>query len=175
MEFTWGELVRVSEDAEQAMRPGELADVVAITEINSEERAESLGAAVGETAYTIEFGDGSSVEVPGKYLQKVHLPESDDWPDLHDANLNSLGLDWEAGEATLRIQQVGESTASLLLVASGVTRLTCDRLLPWGKSVFINRALKPILKGDDVQLLEVEMQSGDLICIEATSFSLSRV
>lgn len=76
MKFTWGDLVRVSEDAESTMRPGDLADVVAITEINSEVLAKSYGAPLGETVYTVEFGDGSSAEVPERWLDKVWLPES---------------------------------------------------------------------------------------------------
>lgn len=175
MKFTWGDVVRVSEEAFHVMRPGEEGSVVGMAEAGTQDRAEKHGADLGEMMYTVEFGDGSSVEVPERWLEKVQLPELSDWPDLHDAILNSLDLDWEEGKATLRIQQVGESTPRLLLVASGVTRLTCDRLLPWGKSGFINRALEPVLKGDNIELLEVEMQSGDQICIEATSFSLSRV
>jgi hypothetical protein len=54
--FTWGDLVIVSAAAPTQMRPGELGDVVGITEQTT------------ETIYTIEFGDGRDAEVPESLL-----------------------------------------------------------------------------------------------------------
>ena len=51
-------------------------------------------------------------------------------------------------------------------------RLGCDRQPPWGFSVSINEVRGPAAAGDDASVLEIEMQSGDLIRIEAVAFSL---
>jgi hypothetical protein len=54
--FTWGDLVTVIPTAPTRMRPGEVGDVVGITEQKT------------ETIYTIEFGDGRDAEVPESLL-----------------------------------------------------------------------------------------------------------
>jgi hypothetical protein len=42
--------------------------------------------------------------------------------------------------------------------------------MPWGFSVSINEVRGPVATGDDFSVLEIELQSGDLIRIEAASF-----
>jgi hypothetical protein len=57
MAFTWGDTVRVKIDAPADLHPGAVADVVAITGDDA------------NTVYTIEFGDGSDIEVAEKWLE----------------------------------------------------------------------------------------------------------
>jgi hypothetical protein len=58
-----------------------------------------------------------------------------------------------------------------VIVASTVLRFACDRQLPWGFSASINEVRGPVVR-NNTSVLEIEMQSGDLIHIEASSFRL---
>lgn len=91
---------------------------------------------------------------------------------LHDATLESMELRWSSGEAVLRIRTGDTTHPQRVVVASAVRRLHCDRELPWGFSVSINDVRGPVASGGDTSVLEIEMQSGDLIRIEAVEFSL---
>lgn len=93
------------------------------------------------------------------------------WAELHDATLESMELRWSSGEAVLRIRTGDPTRPQRVVVASAVLRLGCDRQLPWGFSVSINEVRGPAV-GDDALVLEIEMQSGDLIRIEAGAFTL---
>ncbi len=94
------------------------------------------------------------------------------WTELHDATLESVELRWSSGEAVMRIRTGDATHPQRLVVASAVRRLGCERQMPWGFSVSINEVRGPTAVGDDVSVLEIEMQSGDLIRIEAGAFSL---
>ena len=93
------------------------------------------------------------------------------WTELHDATLESLELRWSSGEAVMQIRTGDASHPQRVVVASAVRRLGCDRHMPWGFSVSINEVRGPTAAGDAF-ILEIEMQSGDLIRIEAGAFSL---
>ena len=67
--ITWGDLVRVKEDAPASMRPGSVAEVVGIREIETHEQARQFGAAIGGKVYLIEFGNGDAVEVPASTIE----------------------------------------------------------------------------------------------------------
>src|SRR5688572_27707260 len=58
-----------------------------------------------------------------------------------------------------------------VVLATSVCRLACDRLTPWGFSVSINEIRGPTAAGDHA-VLEIEMQSGDILRIEAGAFDL---
>lgn len=94
------------------------------------------------------------------------------WNELHDATLESIELRWASGEAVMRIRTSDATHPQRVVVASAVRRVNCDRQMPWGLSVSINEVRGPTATGDDVSVLEIEMQSGDLIRIEAGAFSL---
>lgn len=94
------------------------------------------------------------------------------WGAMHDATLESMELYWASGEAVLRIRTGDPTHPQCVVVASAVRWIGCDRHLPWGFSVSINEVRGPVAVGDDASVLEIEMQSGDLIRIEAASFCL---
>jgi hypothetical protein len=60
--FTWGDTVVVAASAPPDMRPGDKGWVVGMIE-----RPEG-------TEYTVEFGDGSSVEIPESRLTAGDIP-----------------------------------------------------------------------------------------------------
>ena len=93
------------------------------------------------------------------------------WKELHDATLESIELRWSSGEVVVRIRTGDTTQHHRVLVASSVRRLQCDRQMPWGLSASINEIRGPTSAGDDV-VLEIEMQSGDRIRIEAGAFTL---
>ena len=68
---TWGDTVRIKAEAAAEMRPGSLAAVCGLREVETQEQAQQFSCAVGTTLYLIEFGDGESVEIPGLWLEVV--------------------------------------------------------------------------------------------------------
>lgn len=66
-------------------------------------------------------------------------------PDLHDATLEEITLDWATGSATL---QMRTASGALALRAKDVSRLDCPR-----------------------STVQIEMQSGDVIEVHAAAFT----
>lgn len=62
MVYTWGDSVRVRDEAPRAYRPGSLAEIVGVRDGGS--TADALA-----SVYIIEFEDGESVEVEGEWLE----------------------------------------------------------------------------------------------------------
>jgi hypothetical protein len=69
--FTWGDAVRVKPEAPAEIRAGECGDIVAITEIDTHDKAENYGAPVGSTVYQVEFRDGEAMELLEAWLEPV--------------------------------------------------------------------------------------------------------
>ncbi|HWC99899.1 MAG TPA: hypothetical protein VG456_24235 [Candidatus Sulfopaludibacter sp.] len=65
--FTWGESVRIAEDAPASVRPGTPAEVVGISE-RRDGHGSHLQGFPGGVVYTVEFEDGSDTEVDEEYL-----------------------------------------------------------------------------------------------------------
>ena len=84
--------------------------------------------------------------------------------DLHDAMLRRLVVDW--GAATLRIE-LATSEGDRVIEASGLQRLVVGHSEAWGPSANINS----VSRSSD-HILEIEMQSGDVISVEAAEFVL---
>ena len=66
---TWGDTVRISQLAPAPLRPGALAAVVGIREIETEGQVEEFTSPLGTRLYLVEFGDGDSLEVPEKWIE----------------------------------------------------------------------------------------------------------
>lgn len=81
--------------------------------------------------------------------------------DLHDATLIAVHVNWKDGTCVADIEH--GSLGSCVLTFSGISCLTLPRKHSWGSSASINSLTVP---GSD--RYEIEMQSGDLIKIEAT-------
>jgi hypothetical protein len=61
-DVTWGDTVRVKAGAQPARRPGAIAEVVGVREIEIEDQVRQFEAPIGSKLYLIEFGDGTSLE-----------------------------------------------------------------------------------------------------------------
>jgi hypothetical protein len=88
--------------------------------------------------------------------------------DLHDATLMGLHVSWEDGTCVANIEH--GTLGSCVLTFSAVSYLTLPRKQSWGHSVSINSFTMPS-RGQ----YEIEMQSGDVIRIEAknSAFTVS--
>ncbi len=82
--------------------------------------------------------------------------------DLHDATLIALRVNWEDGTCVADIEH--GTLGSCVLTFSAVSHLTLPRKQSWGPSVSINSFSMP-----SSGQYEIEMQSGDVIRIEATA------
>lgn len=69
-QFTWGETVKVSLNAPKMYRPGQFAEICSLWEIQTKENSEAHGEPVGSMIYSIEFSDGTLIDIPGRYLKK---------------------------------------------------------------------------------------------------------
>lgn len=63
-EVTFGDTVQVIASAPQKFRPGNLGEVVAITEANANSQIYHRDVPRGGKYYLIEFGDGDEIEIP---------------------------------------------------------------------------------------------------------------
>lgn len=94
------------------------------------------------------------------------------WSALHDATLERVELVWDSGQALVHLRA---DTGALMIRALRTKRVECSRLEPWGSSVSVNEVRGPARSPDGSgQRLELEMQSGDLIVLEADEFVLAR-
>lgn len=101
------------------------------------------------------------------------MPSELTWNQLHDATLVRIEFHWERGDVVVHVRTGQPSISNVHIVAQSGRHVDCPRLHPWGPSVSINevRGPTPILDGK-AHRLELEMQSGDVIAIEAAEFRL---
>ena len=88
---------------------------------------------------------------------------------MHDWILLSILYEWEAARVTISLQWREE--AVLPLIAEGVSDLHIPKLKEWGSSVSINEVRAPSNGAIGSHTLEIEMQTGDVIKIEAARFA----
>jgi hypothetical protein len=69
-QYTWGETVKIANDAPKEYKPGELAEICSMWEIETDANSRIRGEPVGTIIYSIEFGDGTIIELPDRYLEK---------------------------------------------------------------------------------------------------------
>lgn len=82
--------------------------------------------------------------------------------ELHDAILESFSFTWEDGNCFMLFRVSPEKTLSILF--EGVTNLIVPRDHPWGDSQCVNE-----FRYDTNGKVEIEMQSGDMIILQAKS------
>ena len=90
--------------------------------------------------------------------------EFQDWP-LHDAVLVALSLDWAARSCRMIVSAWINANVGVRRCRLEWTGLTCAEVpmrQPWGPSVHVNA-----LRRRQLGAYEIEMQSGDVIKIEA--------
>lgn len=88
---------------------------------------------------------------------------------FHDWILVDIVFEW--AQASVAIALDGPSSRGVLL-AEEASLLEVPRQNPWGRSTSINSLVIADLPGGDGQCLDIEMQSGDIIRIDAREISV---
>ncbi|NNL13891.1 MAG: hypothetical protein HKO82_09420 [Acidimicrobiia bacterium] len=86
-------------------------------------------------------------------------------PDLHDATLTSIEVDWVEKLATFTFRLAQDTVT---VVVSSCSRLVLPRDEPWGSSSSVN-GIELVEGADGPVRMSVEMQSGDLLVVEGAS------
>ena len=89
--------------------------------------------------------------------------------DLHDWTLVSIDTNWLEGRVAISIVNPDHETVSLL--AQQFSDLKITKREEWGESVSINKVQGPNILENGNNIIFIEMQSGDVLTIEAASFN----
>jgi hypothetical protein len=94
--------------------------------------------------------------------------------DFHDSEILQAHLDWDTGaaELTIAVWSPGAQDTRIKLLATGTILFHWPRRQPWGESTQIRRIDGPTRLPEGQLRLAIEMQSGDVIVIEAAQFEL---
>ena len=68
--FTWGDSVLILKSAPAKFHPGEVASVCGFYKITAQQSANEYLCNIGDWVYTVEFGDGSDIQIAEHYLDK---------------------------------------------------------------------------------------------------------
>lgn len=68
--FTWNDLIIIKSNAPPCYCPGKIAVICGMEQVNSKKLSSDFDIKIGEWLYTVEFGDGNSLEVPEFFLEK---------------------------------------------------------------------------------------------------------
>jgi hypothetical protein len=96
------------------------------------------------------------------------------WQWLHDATIHDLHLDWKSGTLVIKLRVGRPQQGTVHLKGSNLSFLECPRRFPWGESISINDIRGPIHTPRG-ERLEIEIQSGDILVMVASSFTASDV
>ena len=85
------------------------------------------------------------------------------FPDLHDATLDALALEWATGSAVAHLRAVGPGGGRPVSLAwHGVTEFHAPRVQPWGPSGSVLEVRTPA-----PGVTELVLQSGDVVRVRA--------
>jgi hypothetical protein len=98
-----------------------------------------------------------------------------DLPNLHDAILRTIEIDWETGRASCKLSvwlrsPVADRTVEMRTVVVRLTSLkgaTIPRGEPWGPSIYVNSG--QLRRDEATAEFSMEMQSGDEILLRAAT------
>jgi hypothetical protein len=88
---------------------------------------------------------------------------------VHDAVLQGVSVDWSRGICRVMLTPVGAGYIYELWF-NELTELIVPRNQPWGRSVSVNCTRQP-----ESGYFEIEMQSGDVLKIRATTWRYTKV
>jgi hypothetical protein len=126
------------------------------------------GEATEETAYRVV-----TIESAHRAAETV-MPPSLTWESLHDWTLVAIELRWERGEVVVQLRGGPASTGDARIDGTSVRLLEYPRRQKWSPSGSIYEVRGPRRTRDgEADRLEIEVQSGDTIVIEAEEFRLA--
>jgi hypothetical protein len=95
------------------------------------------------------------------------------WQNLHDATLVQVQVLWQEARVVVQLRTGIIGYPEAQIVATSFRHFACPRRLDWGPSVSIHEVIGPApLAEPGVSRLEIEMQSGDRLALEAARFAL---
>jgi hypothetical protein len=98
------------------------------------------------------------------------------WQNLHDATLVQIQVLWQEARVVLQLKTGIAGYPEVQIVATSFRHVVCPRRLDWGPSMSINDVIGPTPLADPgVSQVEIEMQSGDRVSIEAARFTLEAI
>ena len=68
--FDYGESIKISNEAPKKYHPSELGFICGMIDIDSQEAAIAYNCIGSDWLYTVELLNGSSLQIPEKYLEK---------------------------------------------------------------------------------------------------------
>ena len=108
--------------------------------------------------------------------QTIEIDEFE-WSNLHDAVLAEISVVWNDAckiKLTLHPNEAYiKPTRPITITGEGLRRLNCPQENPWGPSDIVNSI--SLSKDAEYVRIGIEMQSGDVIQVEARSFVISIV
>ena len=101
-------------------------------------------------------------------------PSGFDWKSLHDAILEEVAVRYgDRAEVTMRLrpnEAYIKPSRPVVIVSRNLRELSFPSEMPWGPSNFVNSVYEAVLDEGAYSMLYVEMQSGDVIRIRASTF-----
>jgi hypothetical protein len=92
------------------------------------------------------------------------------WPELHGAVLDRVTVDWRNSQARIDFLPSASLAVAAWIRAHEVTRVEMPMKHPRGD----NKHVQAVRRAEMDRRLEIEMQSGDVIVIEAGRFAFER-
>lgn len=89
---------------------------------------------------------------------------------MHDWTLLSIRVDWMEGRVTMTFNSYKFNKVAL--TAEGLFELVIPKHNDWGESVSVNSIYGPVRLENGNYRLEMEIQSGDTITLEAKSIQM---
>ena len=69
--YTYGDTVKIRDDAPDRFRPGEIASVFSVDECDNDVLSKHADAELGEYVYGVEFKDGRDTQLAERWLDKT--------------------------------------------------------------------------------------------------------
>ena len=89
---------------------------------------------------------------------------------MHDWTLCSICVNWASASAKIELKDAASKIRALEI--KGLSLLIIPRKNPWGESVSINETTQIHKNDNGLRCLNIEMQSGDIIEIDAKLIDL---
>lgn len=122
-QFTWGDSVTIRKNSPAKFHPGEFASVCGFYKVQSQEIAKELECEIDDWAYTIEFGDGSDIQVAERYLDKdLGIIQGKELSEYCDCFVGGICFDFKIdlnySEIKINSEKFSRSVSGNLIISS---------------------------------------------------------
>lgn len=164
--FTWGDSIIIIKSAPDQFHPGEMASICGFHKIKSLETAAQFSCNVGEWIYTVEFGDGSDIQVAEHYLEKspeiVHGKELSKYSSYFiNAVVLKIKMDISLIEIQIKSSPVYQEISDNILL-SKESRFDGKIIMTQIESIIIKNSSQSIGWQQEGKLLSFEISNHEL-------------